>query len=151
SFSRRRVVITGAASGIGRATALAFAAARAHVIVCDVARERLEPLASELRASGAAGAECHTVDVASEPAMREFAEQVLSGGAPDGLVNNAGVGLAGDFLATTLEDWRWLLGPNLWGVIHGCHFFAPAMAARGRGQIVNVSSAAGYYASSAMP
>jgi len=63
------------------------------------------------------------------------------------LVNNAGVGLGGGVLDTSLEDWGWVLGINLWGVIHGCHFFLPAMVRRGRaGHVVNVSSAAGFLA-----
>src|SRR5439155_1020798 len=67
--------------------------------------------------------------------------------AVDVLVNNAGVGLGGGFLDTSLEDWRWILSINLWGVIHGCHFFLPPMVRRGRGgHVVNVSSAAGFLA-----
>ena len=60
------------------------------------------------------------------------------------LVNNAGVGLVGPFLEGSIEDWQWLRRVNLDGVMHGCHAFAPAMAARGRGHLVNVGSMAGY-------
>ncbi|HEY2405161.1 MAG TPA: SDR family NAD(P)-dependent oxidoreductase [Polyangiaceae bacterium] len=150
SFLDQRVLITGAASGIGRATARHFAELGARVIACDIDGAGLASLARELSQAGASNAETHTVDVGQRAAMQAFSTNVLAGGAPDVLVNNAGVGLAGGFLATTLEDWDWILSANLWGVVHGCHFFAPAMAARGRGQIVNVASAAGYYSSSAM-
>jgi NAD(P)-dependent dehydrogenase (short-subunit alcohol dehydrogenase family) len=65
----------------------------------------------------------------------------------DILVNNAGVGLGARFLDTTLEDWEWVLQINLWGVIHGCHFFVPAMVKRkAGGHVVNVASAAGLLA-----
>jgi len=63
-------------------------------------------------------------------------------------MNNAGVGLGAKFLDSTLEDWNWIIGVNLMGVIHGCHFFLPAMVRRGAGgHVVNVSSAAGFFAS----
>jgi short-subunit dehydrogenase len=63
----------------------------------------------------------------------------------DVLVNNAGVGLYGGFLHTSLEDWKWLVDTNFWGVVHGCHFFLPSMVERGTGgHVVNVASAAGY-------
>jgi NAD(P)-dependent dehydrogenase (short-subunit alcohol dehydrogenase family) len=80
--------------------------------------------------------------------VRAFAEQVHARHeAVDILVNNAGVGLGGGFLDTSLEDWQWVLSINLWGVIHGCHFFVPPMVKRGRGgHVVNVSSAAGIMA-----
>jgi NAD(P)-dependent dehydrogenase (short-subunit alcohol dehydrogenase family) len=150
SFLHRRVVITGCASGIGRATARHFAELGAHVIGCDIDEPALAPLCEELKRAGATGAEGHAVDVGDRPAMQRFAQRVLETGAPDVLVCNAGVGLAGGFLATSLEDWDWISAVNLWGVVHACHFFAPAMVARGAGQIVNVASAAGYFASSAM-
>lgn len=149
-FDRQRVVVTGAASGIGRAIALAFARAGAELFVCDVASGRLPELEAELRDAGAAGVLTATVDVGSRADMAQFCESVCRAGAPDVLVNNAGVGLAGGLLATSLDDWQWILNANLWGVVHGCHFFGPRMAARGRGQIINIASAAGYYNSEAM-
>jgi NAD(P)-dependent dehydrogenase (short-subunit alcohol dehydrogenase family) len=84
--------------------------------------------------------------------MRAFADTVHSKiEAVDILVNNAGVGLGGGFLDTTLEDWQWIIGINLRGVVHGCHFFVPKMVARKRGgHVVNVASAAAYLASEAL-
>ena len=149
-FAERLVVVTGAASGIGRATALAFARASAELFVCDLPSADLVGLEKQLLAEGARRVQAVAVDVGSREQMASFCELVCRTGAPDVLVNNAGVGLAGGLLATSLEDWHWILNVNLWGVVHGCHFFAPRMAARGCGQIINIASAAGYYNSEAM-
>jgi len=150
SGEARFVVVTGAASGIGRATALAYARRGARLAVCDLPESVGGALQAELLAAGASGARVFAADVSSREEMADFAEKTCLDGPPDVLVNNAGVGLAGGFLATSLEDWAWVVNVNLWGVVHGCHFFAPRMVARGRGQIVNVASAAGYWNSEAM-
>ncbi|MEP7050117.1 MAG: SDR family NAD(P)-dependent oxidoreductase [Pseudomonadota bacterium] len=149
-FAGKLVVISGAASGIGRATALLFARASARLCVCDVASETLPALEAELLAEGASSARAFPVDVGSRAQMAAFRDGVCRDGAPDILINNAGVGLAGGLLATTLEDWDWIVSVNFWGVVHGCHFFAPLMSERGRGQIINIASAAGFYNSEAM-
>jgi len=149
-FADQLVVVTGAASGIGRATALAFARAGAELFVCDLPGQGLAELEAELLAEGARGVHAAFADVGSREQMANFCELVCGISTPDVLVNNAGVGLAGGLLATSLSDWQWILNVNLWGVIHGCHYFAPKMAARGRGQIVNIASAAGYYNSELM-
>ena len=149
-FAGQLVVITGAASGIGRATARLFARASAKLCVCDIASEALPALEAELRAEGASEVRAFAVDVGSREQMAAFRDAACLGGAPDVLLNNAGVGLAGGLLATSLEDWDWIVNVNLWGVVHGCHFFAPQMAERGRGQIINIASAAGFYNSEAM-
>ena len=149
-FADQLVVITGAASGIGRATALAFARGAARLMVCDLPSADLTALQAELLASGASNARALAVDVGSRQQMAAFCDEACQRGAPDVLVNNAGVGLAGGALATSLDDWAWVMQVNLWGVVHGCHFFSPKMAARGRGQIVNIASAAGFYNSEAM-
>jgi NAD(P)-dependent dehydrogenase (short-subunit alcohol dehydrogenase family) len=149
-LSNKRVVVTGAASGIGRATALLFARGGAKLYVADIAGEALPALQAELLAAGASEVRAVSVDVGSREQMAQFCETTCRDGAPDVLVNNAGVGLAGGLLATSLEDWHWIVNVNLWGVVHGCHFFAPKMALRGRGQIVNIASAAGFYNSEAM-
>jgi NAD(P)-dependent dehydrogenase (short-subunit alcohol dehydrogenase family) len=89
------------------------------------------------------------VDVSRREEMRAFSDAVHRWvEAVDLLMNNAGVGLGAKFLDSTLEDWNWIIGVNLMGVIHGCHFFLPAMVRRGAGgHVVNVSSAAGFFAS----
>ncbi|MBX7256454.1 MAG: SDR family NAD(P)-dependent oxidoreductase [Candidatus Hydrogenedentes bacterium] len=140
-------LVTGAASGIGRATALALAQEGARIIICDVNDEGLSALRTELSAIS----ECllaERVDVADFEQMRAFADRVHElVPCVDILVNNAGVAVIGDILTTTMDDWKWLLGINLWGTIHGCHLFAPKMAEHGHGgHIVNVSSMLGYVA-----
>lgn len=144
------MVVTGAASGIGRETALAFARAGAELCVCDLPSTDLAELAATLGAAGGRAARALAVDVGSREQMAAFCDAACQARVPDVLVNNAGVGLAGGALATSLDDWKWIIDANLWGVVHGCHFFAPKLAARGRGQIVNIASAAGFYNSEAM-
>jgi NAD(P)-dependent dehydrogenase (short-subunit alcohol dehydrogenase family) len=140
------VVITGAASGIGRATAIAFARERTKLVLCDKNEEGLRSLERELGASK--HVEWRVVDVSKREEMRAFADDVHARfDAVDVIVNNAGVGQSGGMLDTSLEDWEWVLGVNLWGVIHGCHFFVPKMVARGKGgHVVNVSSVFGFFA-----
>jgi NAD(P)-dependent dehydrogenase (short-subunit alcohol dehydrogenase family) len=138
------VVVTGAAGGIGRATALRFAREGARLAVCDVDQAGLDTLAGAL---GERAALVRKVDVSDRAQMSGFAADVHAlQPAADVVVNNAGVGLSGGILETSLDDWDWVLRINLGGVIHGCHLFAPPMVARAQGgQIVNVSSCLGYY------
>jgi short-subunit dehydrogenase len=142
-FDEKAVVVTGAASGIGQATAIAFAERGATLFLCDVDRPRL---AGTVQAVARSGGEVHSfqVDVSKRDEMRRFAEAVHGRVSHvDVLVNNAGVGLGGGFLDTTLEDWDWILSINLLGVVHGCHFFVPEMVRARSGHVVNVASAAG--------
>ncbi|MEU3601059.1 SDR family oxidoreductase [Streptomyces sp. NPDC006798] len=145
-FGGRLVLVTGAASGIGRATALAFAVAGARVVAVDLDAEGAARTAERARALGAASAWSEQVDVADETAMEKLAGKVAGEyGVVDVLVNNAGIGVAGPFLETAPEDWRRVLDVNLWGVIHGCRLFGRQMAERGQGgHIVNIASAAAY-------
>ena len=139
----KTVVVTGAGSGIGRATALAFAQHGAQVAACDVDQPRLDSLAGEL---GAQALLVRKVDVASAAEMSAFADAVHAQvGAADVIVNNAGVAVGGTFLDTSLEDWDWLLGINLKGVVHGCRFFVPRMVDRRAGQVINIASIFGIY------
>ena len=147
-FADKLIVITGAGSGIGRATAEAFAAQGAEVIAADINEVAAKDTVRRL-GSGAA----YQVDVADEAAMRRFADAVLAEhGVPDIVVNNAGIGVAGPFLDTTTEQWRRVLDVNLWGVIHGCRLFGAAMARRAEGgHIVNIASAAAYTPTQVLP
>jgi NAD(P)-dependent dehydrogenase (short-subunit alcohol dehydrogenase family) len=151
AFAGKTALVTGAGSGIGRATALAFARRGADLVLCDVNEAGLGETASAARALGRT-VTAERVDVASRRDMEAFATAVhREREAVDILMNNAGVGLGGGLLDTPLEDWEWVLSINLWGVIHGCHFFVPPMVRRGRGgHVVNVSSAAGYLATAAL-
>ncbi len=147
----RTALVTGAASGIGRATALELARRGADLALCDLDAERLEQTASEARALGREVL-ARRVDVAQPEAMADFAREVHQGvEAVDLLVNNAGVAIAGGCLDTTLADWDWIIGVNLRGVVLGCHHFVPPMVRRARGgHVVIVSSAAGFAANEAL-
>ncbi|GGN08883.1 short chain dehydrogenase [Lentzea pudingi] len=137
---RELVVITGGGSGIGRATAVAFAETGAKVVVSDV------DFAAAKETAGLIDGHAYEVDVRSEEAVRAWARQVAAEhGVPDVVVNNAGVGHSGSFLSTTTEQWQRVLDVNLWGVVHGCRAFGELMVERGEGgHIVNLSSAAAY-------
>ncbi|MEU6909558.1 SDR family oxidoreductase [Streptomyces coeruleorubidus] len=152
-FGGQLVLVTGAGSGIGRATALAFAQAGARVVAVDRNAEAAARTAESSRLAGAPEAWAETADVSDEQAMEKLAETVTTEyGVVDVLVNNAGIGLSGSFFDTTPEDWKKVLDVNLWGVIHGCRLFGRRMAERGQGgHIVNVASAAAYQPSRALP
>ncbi|MEU7602726.1 SDR family oxidoreductase [Streptomyces sp. NPDC041003] len=152
-FGGQLVLVTGAASGIGRATAFAFAEAGARVVAVDRDAEGAARTADMARLVGAAEAWAECVDVSDEQAMEKLAVKVAAEyGIVDILVNNAGIGLSGAFLDTTAEDWKKVLDVNLWGVIHGCRIFGKQMAERGQGgHIVNTASAAAYLPSRTLP
>lgn len=152
-FGGQLVLVTGAASGIGRATAFAFAEAGARVVAVDRDAEGAARTAGMARLIGAPDAWGEAVDVSDEQAMEKLADKVSTEyGTVDVLVNNAGTGLSGAFLETTSDDWRKVLDVNLWGVIHGCRIFGRRMAERGQGgHIVNTASAAAFQPSRMLP
>jgi NAD(P)-dependent dehydrogenase (short-subunit alcohol dehydrogenase family) len=145
------VVITGAGSGIGRATAHAFARQGARVHVVDIHEARAQEVASAVRQLDAP-AHAHAVDVRDPDAVEALAEEVYRRhGRCDILVNNAGVAHSALVQETSLEDWRRVIDTNLWGVIHGIHAFVPRMIDQGgRAHIVNTASVAGLVAMPAM-
>src|SRR5215468_130228 len=147
----KSVLVTGAGSGIGKATALACVRRGGRLSICDVDESGLEATAAEIRALGGS-VSARRVDVADREAMRAFADAVHAEvEAVDLLINNAGVAIGGGFLHTSLDDWSWITSINIMGVVHGCHYFVPAMVGRGRGgHVVNVASAAGYLASAVL-
>ncbi len=145
AFGDTLVAITGAGSGIGRATALAFARDGADVVLSDVDAAGLEETARLVSDAGAQ-AYSYTVDVADAAAVDSFAEQVCAEhGVPDIVVNNAGVGHAGFFLDTPAEEFDRVIDINFGGVVNGCRSFGRRLADRGTGgHIVNVASMASY-------
>ncbi len=144
SLEGKVVVITGAGSGIGRATALAFAAEGARLHLVDIDGDSVETVATEVESRGAE-ATWHRVDCTDSESMLRLAEQVFEqDGRVDVLHNNAGVCCGGPAHRLTLDDWRWTVDVNLWGVIHGVHAFLPGMIEQGGGgHIVNTASMAG--------
>jgi NAD(P)-dependent dehydrogenase (short-subunit alcohol dehydrogenase family) len=137
-------VVTGAASGIGRALAEAFAAAGSAVVVADLDGPEAEAVAAGIRAAGGE-AEAMVVNVADAAAVDRLAAGTLARyGRVDVLCNNAGVSTFNLMRDQTLDDWRWVFGVNLWGVVHGLQSFVPIMRSQGTpGHIVNTASVAG--------
>ena len=141
--SGTRVAVTGAGSGIGKATALRFARKGANVIAIDIDEASALATAEECVVGGRPA--FYRCDVADREALHDLAERIEADLGPvDVLVNNAGVGLVGEFLDAAPEDWDWIRGVNLDGVAYGCQAFGSRMLARERGHVVNVASGAAY-------
>ncbi len=139
-------VITGAASGIGRALADAFVAEGMKIVLADIDEPKLRATEAEL-AEG--GADVHPVvcDTSSEAALQDLARITLERyGAAHVLCNNAGVVGKGDAWRGPFSAWEWVVGINLYGVIHGIRAFLPIMEDQGEGHIVNTASMAGLVA-----
>jgi len=143
-------VVTGAASGIGQATAVEFADKGADLVVSDINEAGLAETVSAIEAKGRKAVTLG-VDV-SKPEQVEgmINKTVDTFGRIDILMNNAGVGLSGEMRHLSLKDWEWIVGINLWGPIYGIHFALPHMVKQKSGHIVNVASSAGLIASPGM-
>lgn len=143
-FTDKVAVVTGAASGIGLALAHRFARAGMKIVLADI---ELAALESAARAVGAAGVETLAVrtDVAQAADVEALAQRTIDAfGAVHVLCNNAGVAVSGPTWLQTVADWEWVMGVNLWGVIHGVRVFTPLLMAHGgEGHIVNTASVAG--------
>jgi NAD(P)-dependent dehydrogenase (short-subunit alcohol dehydrogenase family) len=150
-FKNKVALITGAGSGIGQATAIALAKRGAIIWIADINEQGLQQTAQRVRQQGAT---CHSAicNVASSTDVKKLAKAVhAQHPAVDILINNAGIGVAGRFVDTTLKTWNNVLDVNVKGVMLGCHVFAPNMIAKGGGHIVNVASAAAFVATKDMP
>ena len=140
----RIAVLTGAASGIGRATAYALAEEGCHLVLSDVDADGLDETArvAKTRSGGKQlKISTHVVDVSDRDAMQAFAKAVEDEhGHVHIVINNAGVTVAGEFENQTLDDFKWVVDINLWGVVYGSKFFLPLLQRAGEGCIVNLSS-----------
>jgi len=144
-FRDKVAVVTGAASGIGRALADRFAAEGMKVVLADVEEDALRLAEAEMREKGVDVLGVRT-DVSKSEDLEKLAQQTLDAfGAVHIVCNNAGVaGAWGQAWANTLDDWNWIMGVNLWGVIHGVRTFLPIMLEQGEeGHVVNTASLAG--------
>jgi NAD(P)-dependent dehydrogenase (short-subunit alcohol dehydrogenase family)/pimeloyl-ACP methyl ester carboxylesterase len=151
-FEDALVVITGAGSGIGRATALEFAEQGAEVVVTDIDQQSVERTA-QLASTLGPTASAYLLDVSDGGAVEKFGTLLQEEhGIPDIVINNAGIGVAGPFFDTTVADWERLIDVNLWGVIHGCRVLGGLLVEGGAGgTIVNIASAAAYLPSRGLP
>lgn len=139
----RVAAVTGAGSGIGRATSLLLAERGCDLALADIDPAAAEATAEAVRALGRT-ASVHAVDVADADGVAGFAEAVVDAhGGCQVLVNNAGVTSAGRFADEGLDDLRWIVDINLWGVVHGCRAFLPQLRAADEAHIVNLSSMVG--------
>ena len=140
----RTAVVTGGASGIGRALAELLGAEGSSVVVADLDADGAEMIAAEIRDTGGNAVGVH-VDVSDAKSVEALATETNARfGGVDLLCNNAGVSTFNLIQDQTLDDWKWVVAVNLWGVIHGIHSFLPIMRRQGRpAHIVNTSSVAG--------
>ncbi len=136
-------VITGAGSGIGRATAEALARAGCHVAIVDLDAPRMQETAARVRATGRR-ASMHEVDVSDKIEMERLVAAVTQEhGHVHVLVNNAGVTTHGTLAEHTLQDFEWVIGINFLGVVYGCKLFLPLLLQESESHIVNISSMGG--------
>ena len=136
-------VITGGASGIGKAVASAAAGEGMKVVIADIEEAALKEAANDLSSNGAEVLGVVT-DVADAASVRDLRDRALDRfGAVHLVHNNAGVGAGGPIWEVSEDDWRWILGVNLWGVVHGIATFVPVLIEQGEGHVVNTASIAG--------
>src|SRR5260370_4866582 len=139
-------VVTGAGSGIGRALAGQLAMAGSALAIADIDEAGLQQTAASLSEKGVK-LTTHVVDVSDESAMQGFAQEVAARhGRVTLLINNAGVALLGWFEEISLDDLRWVMGVNFWGVVYGVKYFLPLLKKEQRAHIVNISSVFGIVA-----
>lgn len=139
-------VVTGAGNGIGRSFAYEIVRRGGSVICADISEEAARKTAEELSELGVGRALAHHCDVSDEAQVRSLAQEAegMLGRPVTLVINNAGVVGGGRIGEAPLRDWHTVLDVNLWGVIHGCHYFVPRLRELGYGGIINVASAAGF-------
>jgi len=145
-------VVTGAGSGLGRAFALELAQRGGRVVCADVNHDAASETVHHILAAGglACAVSCDVSELKAVEDLALAAEAWLQGPV-DLVINNAGVATGGQSIGDVpMEDWHWVMGVNLWGVVHGCHVFVPRLKQSGRGGIINVASSAGFAAAPAM-
>lgn len=143
-YPGRRAFVTGAGSGLGLAFCELLARDGWTIGMTDVRPEALSEAAAGIRSAGAAVSE-YVFDVTDRPAFAEALDAfVAEAGGLDLMVNNAGVAGGGYMGEYSLEDWDWLMGINLNGVVNGCHFATPVLKQQGSGHIINIASAAAF-------
>jgi short-subunit dehydrogenase len=137
-------VLTGAASGLGRAFALELASRSSRILLSDIDEAGLAETARLVEQRGGT-AKTLPCDVAKIEDMRRLHTEATSWlGDVDLLINNAGVAVGGSVGEVPLADWSWIVGINQWGPIYGCHLFVPGMKKRGSGHVLNVASIAAF-------
>ena len=140
-MAQRKVLITGAGSGLGRALALRYAKAGCAVACVDIVLERARETKTMLKGEGHVAV---AMDVGSDAEFETLRDVIAAGfGDLDVLVNNAGIASGGAMIETTMDEWREVLEINLLGVVRGCRMFLPGMIERKRGRILNTASYAG--------
>jgi NAD(P)-dependent dehydrogenase (short-subunit alcohol dehydrogenase family) len=143
-------VVTGAASGIGRGMAERLVAEGMKVVLADIEEKALDAAVRDLTDAGGKVIGVPT-DVSKEESVDELAHRTMSEfGAVNLVHNNAGVALGGMLWQLTTADWQWVLGVNMWGVIHGIRAFVPLIIESGEGHVVNTASMAGVMAGPGM-
>lgn len=145
TLAEKKVFITGAASGIGRATAIAMGKSGCRLFLTDIGADGLQKTVDEITSAGGIVCLSRAFDVGDYQAMMDFAGEIHAGyGALDILINVAGVALFSQIEDMEHSDWERVVNVNLWGVIHGLECFVPEMIRAGKGgHIVSVSSTAG--------
>jgi NAD(P)-dependent dehydrogenase (short-subunit alcohol dehydrogenase family) len=143
TFTGRVAAITGAASGIGRSLAVELSRRGAHLALSDIDDDGLADTVARCGGRGVRVTSQH-LDVADRDAVFAWADQVVEEhGRANLVVNNAGVALSATISSMAIEDMRWLMDINFWGVVHGTQAFLPHLKASGEGHVVNVSSVFG--------